>query len=126
MKKLTTTKLRNLIERPQEAILWGQKYTITPRLVSEVFGDGKRLICFSSTNHRPNYYVVLGCSTWAMDNSDDDDPNAIDTADWTEWVQESIEGEFGVCEEDDDYFPMASFDSGIAWEEMDAVELVKS
>jgi hypothetical protein len=56
--RATTLQLRQLIERPEKCTFWGQPYTVTPRLIARVFGDGLRLICITPMAHRPNYFVV--------------------------------------------------------------------
>ncbi len=47
---------------------WGQKYFVTPALVSEIFGDGRQLIYLAPINTRPNYYVVRIDSKTSLDN----------------------------------------------------------
>lgn len=53
-----TRRLRALIERPERCRFWGQLYTVTPRLIAAVFGDGEKLVCVTPMATRPNYFVV--------------------------------------------------------------------
>ena len=50
--------LRRKIEQAERVKFWGCRYTITPRLVHEVFGDGRKLVGLSPMNMRPNYWVI--------------------------------------------------------------------
>src|ERR1700722_6636073 len=85
------TELRRLIERRQKAYLWGQPNWITPRLVSEVFGDGKQLIGIAPINYRPNYFVVRIDSTWIINNHARDCELLIDNIDE---IYDAIEEEY--------------------------------
>lgn len=51
-------RLRRVIEKPEHVHFWGRKYTITPRLISRVFGNGRYLLCVTPLAARPNYFVV--------------------------------------------------------------------
>lgn len=62
--------LRTRIEVEETARLWGQKHTITPRLVGQIWGDGKKLIGIQPLNTRPNYYVVCGDSNWDLESDE--------------------------------------------------------
>lgn len=90
-------RLRRLIERRQVAYLWGRKYLVTPRLVSEIFGDGKKMIWLSGINTRPAYWVVRVDSSWNLDNWDE--PPTL--CDHLEGIYQAIENEFGTGEKED-------------------------
>lgn len=90
-------RLRGLIERRQVAYLWGRRCFVTPRLVSEIFGDGKKMVWLSGINIRPAYWVVRVDSSWNLDNCDD--PPTL--SDHLEDIYQSIEAEFGTGEKED-------------------------
>jgi len=117
--------LRQLIEVEYVCKFWGDDYTITPRLVDRVFGDGKQLIQLEPLNTRPNYYIVRIDSSWNIDNDDDTDL----FIDHLDEIYNAIEEQFGAkcqhtdpddcgCDEDQG-FPVLSADSGVGWDEMD-------
>ena len=58
-----TRHLRELVERPERVSFWGKEYTITPRLIAHVFGDGRRLMAITPLATRPNYFVARVDST---------------------------------------------------------------
>lgn len=67
-----TRRLRRRIERPEEHGLWGQRVTVTPQLVGEVFGDGRKLLCVSPIMFRPHHFVVrVGSGVDASDMDED-------------------------------------------------------
>lgn len=117
-----TRRLRRLIERPERCQFWGQWYTITPRLIGQVFGDGKNLICVTPLATRPNYFVVR------IDSSVRDvrDPFPAD-GQWSllEDIMLAAEdeyGRFGMDDDGDTYkgddprgFPVADWGIGCAW-----------
>lgn len=114
----TTDELRTKIERRHAARLWGQKHFVTPRLVTQVFGDGKKIIWLSGINTRPAYWVVRIDSKWSTSNWDSS-PNP---SDWLEDVYQAIEEEFGTGEKEDGslyanaHFPQAcDLGSGTSW-----------
>jgi hypothetical protein len=47
--------------------LWGQRYKISPRFIGS-FGDGLKPIWFEPMDTRPDFYVLLGDSSWNLDN----------------------------------------------------------
>jgi hypothetical protein len=61
---MTTEELRAKIEQPIAMLHWGQERVCTPRLVDEVFGDGKVLLRLYPLNTRPNHYFVRVDTTW--------------------------------------------------------------
>lgn len=122
-----TDRLRPLIERWTVEKLWGQPHRIKPRLASEVFGDGRRLLCLYPTMYRPNHLVVR------MDSRAD-----IKWADeWLDEIYESIENEFyewpwarayGLRWHEDasaDNDSRLSFSDGSSWGEMQWPRLKK-
>lgn len=60
--------LRQLVEMPEMASLWGQAQLVHPVLIDQVFGDGLQLIGFTTLNSRPAYYVLRGHSGWELNN----------------------------------------------------------
>lgn len=107
----TEKRLRMAIEKPTPVQFWGEDYVIVPRLVSRVFGNGRRLIHITPLNTRPNYYVVRVDSRWV--NLDGDG-----FRDFIEEVYEAIEDEFGAVDYDDDEsYPWPAFDGdvGVCW-----------
>lgn len=102
-----TEYLRSLIERPETSTFWGQEYTITPRLISEVFGDGTMLIGITPLATRPNYFIVR------VDSGED-----FDVRDVLDDVITAAEEEYGYYQEDceeDQYFPVVDFGIGCSW-----------
>ncbi len=122
-----TEQLRKLVERWQIAKMWGQRYRIKPRLVSEVFGDGRRLLCLYPIMFRPNHFIVR------MDSKIDMQENF----DWLDKIYESIEEEFyewpwakayGRTWHEDESADMdsrLSFSDGSSWGEMQWPRLKK-
>ena len=102
-------RLRQLIERPQPARLWGQEYTVTPAMLPEPIGDGRRLIWVSCANTRPHWYVVRVDSSMRGDALDD----AIDD------VILALQSHYGDAEhmddDEDSSFPVVSDSSGYSW-----------
>lgn len=98
---MTSTKLRERIERRRAATLWGQKHFITPRLLSKVFGDGKKVIWLSGINTRPAYWVIRIDSSWCIDNCFHPSKDLKEPRDWLEDVYQAIEEEFGTGEKED-------------------------
>ena len=119
-----TTTLRKAIERPRKVRFWGNDYRITPRLVDEIFGDGKRLLTLTPISDRPNYYVVRIDSATDLNGYDFID-EILDA------IYEVIEDQFGrrrYSEDEDEEinpFPAASFDSGCCWGEISWPEYPK-
>lgn len=91
MRPRNTRQLRPLIERRTCTSLWGQRRYVTPALVSEVFGDGRKLLALSPIMYRPNYFVVRIDSSWSISNWDRQNP--MTPGDWLDRVYESIEDE---------------------------------
>ncbi len=114
------TRLRLTIERRQAGYLWGQKHFFTPRLLGEVFGDGKQLIWISGINTRPAFWAVRVDSSWSLDNWGESPV----LADHLEEIYQAIEGEYGTGEKEDGslyakaQFPEAcGLGSGCQWGE---------
>lgn len=115
-----TNQLRALVERWQVVEHWAQRCRIKPRLVTRVFGDGRRLLRLYPIMFRPNHFVVRVDSKL-------DDGHAHD---WLDEIYEAIEEEFyewpwarqyGLkWHEDDsaDCDSRLSWDDGSSWEEM--------
>lgn len=103
-----TNRLRKAIEKERAVHFWGRKYFITPRLVDQVFGDGKQLIYFATMDHRPNRYIVRVDSGWNLP--------AGDLHDHTDDIEDAIVDQFGRQETAKDYFPMfPEYPSGTFW-----------
>jgi hypothetical protein len=117
-----TRKLRRLIERPERCTFWGQPYTITPRLIAEVFGDGAHLICITPLATRPNYFVarVDSATSDVRDPSPDSSDNLLD--DIICAAQEEY-GYFGDSDYTDEHgdetrpFPVTDWGIGVSWSE---------
>jgi len=116
--------LKNLIEVECTCRFWGADHAITPRLVDEIFGDGKQLIQLEPLNTRPDYYVVRIDSKWSLENSAESDS----FIEHLEEIYDAIEDQFGRwcrCEEEDcdceedQSFPVLSTDCGSGWFPMD-------
>ena len=65
--RLTRETLKRLT-RKRLVRFWGRRYFVTPALVAEKLGDGKKLIRFEPMDTRPNYYVVFVDSSWNTSN----------------------------------------------------------
>jgi len=90
--------------------LWGKWENIEPKLLKEIYGDGKRLLYISPLSDRPNHYMVR------IDSVYPDENKRNEVEDILEYVVDSIVSEFGWCEvegeEDEEtiYLPWPSFD----------------
>lgn len=62
-----TALLRADVESVTKGHLWGDEIEIAPKLVSEIFGDGQKLLCISPMLYRPWYVVVRIDSGWDDD-----------------------------------------------------------
>lgn len=82
------------VEREEEQVLWGQVYRGTPRLVSEVFGDGKQWVGWRPLASRPNYYVVRVDSRWNLSNWGRGEPLSDHITD----IYQAVEDEFGSAD----------------------------
>jgi hypothetical protein len=120
MKDPATRKLRALIERPERCTFWGEQYTITPRLIAKVFGDGTRLMCVKPMATRPNYFVVR------VDGSTFDlrDPQPGNAVSLLEDIMCESEEEYGYFGDEDDLdedgddprpFPVTDWGIGCSW-----------
>lgn len=120
MNPSNTEQLRLLIERWQIATLWAHRHRIKPRLVSEVFGDGLRLLAIYPTMYRPNHFVVRMDSQVGIDYADE----------WLDPILDAIEDEFyewpwarayGLRWHEDetaDRDSRISFEDGCSWSEL--------
>ena len=123
----TTEQLRAIIEVEQDVTMWGQPHRVTPRLVSEVFGDGRLLLEIIPLATRPNFYVVRVDSSWGWNEGGRNNDAPI--RDHLDEIYDAIEDEYGdtVCdcpdlpaEPDPDChctrdFPALRLDSGCSW-----------
>lgn len=89
----TTERLRAAIQRRRKIHHWGHAYLVTPLLVTERFGDGKRLIWLQPLNTRPNYYVVRVDSGWKF--YDEWEEGDEDFRDHLDDILEAVENDFG-------------------------------
>lgn len=108
--------------RKHKVRFWGRNYFVTPRLVSWIHGDGKKLIYFMPLNTRPDYYVLRIDS--AMDLSSEEWYDLLET------VYERIEDDFGMAHEEwesdkngrtyrrHNYFPALDDECGSCWGEL--------
>lgn len=119
----TTVDLASLTA-PRQIHWWGHDYTITPALVDEVLGDGKRVIAFQPLATRPNYYVVRVDSSWCLDGEDGDDSIFEHTDD----IYDAIEEQYGRShyepdedeeEAEDAPFPALDDSYGSSWWSLD-------
>jgi len=69
---------------------WGRRNRITPRLVEEVFGDGKGVYYIRELSTRPDYYIVRGDFGWDIDNSGSDP-----LCDHLDDIHDAISSQFG-------------------------------
>jgi hypothetical protein len=119
-----------------EGKLWGQKHPISPRLISEVFGDGQKLIGIMPLNSRPNYYIARVDSDLDLDFDDDDDEAVFDlieeeildaaeedfcSVDSPQYIEkDGQEIELTEWEDKETDWPMCSFNNGYKWFPIDA------
>ena len=94
---MSKTEPSSVIEKPYRIGWWGDHYTVEPKLMSRVWGDGAILIGIQPINDRPDYYVVRGDSSWVKDG--DLDGAATDEIIDGEIIDE-IEDEFGFQREE--------------------------
>lgn len=122
--------LRAELERPHQVRFWGAEYTVTPRVCSTVFGDGKHLVAFQPLDTRPEYYVLFVSSDWSVDTFGAprgsclvDHYNEILSAIEEEWGSMDDYQEGGCCEgEEWPGWPVGSFGSGAQWFELEMPE----
>lgn len=121
--------------QPYTIRLWGTDHTVTPYLVSQTFGDGKRFIGLAPMFYRPWFYVVRIDSRWSLDHEGEEP-----FIDHVDEVYEAIEQQFGLCcDEEDEYGDRAEcdcdgyevwprvkdFSGGSEWFELDEADLKK-
>lgn len=97
--------------------LWGAQYTVTPRLVEKIFGDGQQHLALWPISSRPEYYVVRIDSQYDLD--------ADESFDVLDDIYDAIEDEFpcrcvrGTCQQCH-VFPHANcLDDGSTWAAID-------
>lgn len=94
-------------QKPRTDYLWTPSHTITftPRVLTEIFGDGRALFYFGTLNSRPAYWLVRGDSRWTCDLDWGADPpdGAEDFRDHDEEILCALEEEFGSAESGEDY-----------------------
>jgi hypothetical protein len=119
--------LRALIEHPREVTLWGTPYQVTPRLCSQIFGDGRQLVTITPINFRPHYFVVRVDSAWHTDcRRDCNGANCI--YENLDDIKDALNDDFAMdmyeCygldvpdeeSEEYDYFYADMFDCGCSW-----------
>lgn len=112
-----TRRLRALIERPERCTFWGQPHTITPRLIAEVFGDGRQLVCITPIASRPNYFVVRVDSTVTNIGYTDSPSGYSSIIEDIMLAQEDEYGDFRDEDltEDEKHFPIVDWGIGYLW-----------
>lgn len=114
-----------LVEKTRKVRFWGATYTVTPKLVPFVWGDGKQWMCLEPLNTRPNYYVLCIDSRVSLDDLDADEAG-VDFHDLLSDVLDAIEDAFGRADdaeaEDADEngmraWPALNDSSGLSWGE---------
>lgn len=111
-----TRRLRRLIERPERCRFWGKEYTITPRLIAHVFGDGKQLVCVTPLATRPNYFVVrVDSSTTSVQDEGEWGWGRDCLIDAIMDAQEDEYGRFDEGDEDLHHWPFVDWGIGCAW-----------
>ena len=124
--------LRNRVSQPTKNCLWTPQDAIifTPPLANVVYGDGRRVFAFTTTNDRPAYWVVRGDSSWRTWLGHD----GVDITEFTDTVTENLRREFGDGEpQNDDEKPIDDGDNkepypaidlrgGYSWRRLIAVE----
>lgn len=107
---------------------WGKDYMVTPAVVYEHLGDGKKLVAIQPLNTRPDYYLIRVDSSADFDSCEwydetlEEIQNAIDEQfGEQERVREMLQEERGVeyvdlaDAPDEMGWPVASWDSGFSW-----------
>lgn len=120
--------LRALIERRTGIVHWGKQNFVVPRLVSRVFGDGRKLIALFPIMFRPNHFVVRIDSAWSLSNHANEDEHP--PSEWLDQLYEEIEAEFlfwpwarayGLLESRDlgeERSARTDFSAGSSWSEL--------
>jgi hypothetical protein len=122
-----TEQLRGLVERWIICDLWAMQYLIKPRLVDEVFGDGRRLLLLTPIMHRPNRFVIR------MDSKQD----ITHGGEWLYEIETAIEEEYpdwpwaedyGLTRHEDEEAEddsRLSFEDGVGWGECNWPQVVE-
>ena len=112
--------LKPLVERPTVMSLWGADHEVTPVLIGERFGDGRRLLrlCPIARRSECDHYVVQVDSSWSLHNHDVE-PTLHDHLDE---IYEAIREQCGEWTEDEDdegpheyEWPMLDLSVGCEW-----------
>ena len=109
--------LRSLVERPRKGYLWGQQYDISPRVIGQVFGDGRSLITIWPLTTRPNYFVVRV-----------DSGESFEIRDVLNDIYAAAEEEYGYydqLDEDEQHggaWPIVDWGYGTCWSERYGIE----
>jgi hypothetical protein len=116
-----TKRLRALIERAERCTFWGRPYTITPRLIARVFGDGLHLLCITPLATRPNYFVVRVDSSTIDPGDPFPESSEVSLLEDIMCAAEEEYGTFGDDEERDEDgwesrpFPVTDWGIGCTW-----------
>lgn len=99
--KAATERLRAIEEKPRMRSMYGKKKLVRPKLVDEIFGDGRELMILSPIGGAlPNYFVVRVGEGWVGDGG----PDAT-IREHLDAIYDSIEDQFGKLLTDDDGEP---------------------
>lgn len=118
----STEWLRKRIEIPSRAYLWGVTYWVRPRLLTEVFGNGRQLIFIEPLNTRPEYFVVRVGDDYDLDNYSTQ-PTGEPLTEHLDEIYTALEDQFGRADADQDddedadllNFPAVDLSVGCSW-----------
>lgn len=85
--------VERLVCRPTRIRFWGQYSVVTPALVYQRFGDGRCWGTLSPMNTRPNFYLIMGDSSWEADPDSDSFRDAFD-----EEIYPAIDEQYGTTD----------------------------
>ena len=122
---MTAADLKAAIERPRVLYHWGQPYDCTPRLVTQILGNGRKFLAVRSLDDRPNYYVVRVDSGFVVPHQIDEAVYAIqDVFGDREANEYECKSHGEECPAELCSWPVWSGSSGCSWWKVDLCHLV--
>lgn len=89
-------------QQPLTRHLWvpADAITFTPQVANSIYGDGRALFGIGTINSRPAYWIIRGCSTWAIGYDCDAPDDAPEIVEFIDEISFDIEHEFGSADDE--------------------------